>query len=286
MAGISTLSPKSTLSTVREEFRYTAARLSKHRLTATILAPVFLAFRTRLEAAEKEEEDLLMQEEECSAEVEFLDDELDAVVDEVVGITGNVRGTPLYKELFGSLQVSAFKRPTLNEQLSAMANWIEVLAGKSDPRLAKIRDRLEMLVPEAESAQAQQRAVATRLRVFRETGMRPQLIAEFNALRKSILGELSKLQHEHALGSGWAESFFRRSSHQPRTLRELERRIAATAETLAELEAARNAILAAQAAAEEAARAAEEQVKQAQIAEKREQLARLQAELAELEHDE
>lgn len=123
-----------------------------------------------------------------------MDDDLDGLVDEVVAVTGNTRGTALYKEFFGTERVFEFKRPVLNEQLDAMRTWPEVLENKTEPKLVQIREMCETLIRAAEEATARKKAVEARMTVFRETGTRPQLVAEFNALRKSIHGELSKLE--------------------------------------------------------------------------------------------
>lgn len=255
----------------------------KHNLTAA-LGTTFVAFEPGLVAAENEEELLQTQLEECNAAIEFLDISLDEIVDMVVSVVGNRRGSGLYRELFGNKQVFEFKRPILNEQLDAMESWPQILADHDHPVLVSAVQKLGQVLPLAKEAQTNKKAVKARLVTFRETGTRAELITEFNGLRKSCFGKLSKLQHEHNLPTGWAESFFRQNSGSRKlTLLEVERRIAANAEEGAYLEALYQQLTAEQAAAEEAARQAEERARQAEIASKRELLARLQAELAELE---
>jgi len=87
------------------------------------LAPPFVAFESTLAAAEAEEEALLMSLEGSNAKVANLDDDLDALVDRVVGVTGNRRAASLYRELFGNKRVFEFKRP----QVLAPSRWVKVL---------------------------------------------------------------------------------------------------------------------------------------------------------------
>lgn len=282
MAGIITFGTKTNLSIIREQYRYTVARLKSHRWTSA-LGNTFAAFAPRLAAIEGEEQGLLMQLEECDAAMEFLDVELDDVVDMVAGVTGNRRGPGLYRELFGNKRVFEFKRPILHEQLDAMIDWQEILDGRADPVLNLAHQKLAALIPKAIEAQTNKKSIQARLVTFRETGGRAVFIDEFNALRKSCFGELSKLQHEHKQDSRWAESFFMQRANSQLTILDVERQLAAHAEEGAYLQALHQELIAKQEAAEEAARLAEERAKQADIAGKREQLARLAAELAALE---
>lgn len=285
MAGIVTFSPRTTLTTIRDEFRFSAARLNQHRWTADIAAR-FTAFEERLAAAEREGEELSMAQEECNAAGQFIDEELDDLVDLVTGVTGNRRGPGLYRELFGNKRVFDFKRPIMNEQLDAMKGWQDVLADRDDPVLTRVAQGLEQLIPRAEEIRAKQQSARARRVMFRETGTRFQVIGQFNALRKSTLGELSKLQHDNNRDSGWAESFFRSSrTSQEMTVLAVEQRMEAHAEEGAYLHRLHQELLARQEAAEESARLAEERARQAELTDKRAQLAALQAEITELEDE-
>ncbi len=288
MAGITTLGHRTSTTTLYDQYFFTAAKLQAHPLTQTF-ATEFAVLRPLLDAAQGEERTLLESRYLADAIVQILDHDLNGIVDGVDSTLRielrNDRSSPIYMRYFGSLPPSEIKRPVLGSQLETMRAWPSALVESSNPTLQQYGVTLPAKLAEADAAAAEKQRVTQQLTDFRLLGTRAKLIDRFNAARKSLYGKLAELQHANAaLGSGWAESFFRSSGSTERlTLRELERRVAAAEIDLASLRTQRDELAAQEERAAQDRAAAEQAEKQARLDAARAAAAELAAEIADLE---
>lgn len=288
MAGITTLGHRTSITTLNDQYFFTAAKLQAHPLTQTFTTE-FAVLRPLIDTAQGEELRLMESRYLADAIVQVLDDVLDGIVDGVDSTLRidlrNDRSSPIYLRYFGSLLPSEIKRPVLGGQLETMRAWPSALVESSNPILQQYGITLLAKLPEADAAAAEKQRVTQQLTDFRLLGTRAKLIDRCNATRKSLYGKLAELQHANAgLGSGWAESFFRSSSSAERlTLRELERRVAAAEIDLASLRTQRDELAAQEERAAQGRAAAEQAEKQARLDAARAAAAELAAEIADLE---
>jgi hypothetical protein len=290
MAGITTISHRTSITNLYDQYFFTLAKLQTHPLTQTFTTE-FAVLRPLLDAAQAEELTLLQSRYLAEAAVQILDDALDSIVDGVDSTLRielrNDRSSPIYLRYFGSLQPSEIKRPVLGNQLETMRAWPSALVESSNPTLQQYGTTLQVKLVEADAAAAEKQRIAQQITDFRVLGTRAKLIDRFNAARKSLFGKLAELQHGNAaLGSGWAESFFRGSGSAERlTLRELERRVATAEVDLTSLRTQRDELAAQEERAAQARAAAELAEKQARLDAARAAAAELAAEIADLETD-
>jgi len=228
-----------------------------------------------------EELDLLANKHESDAAAELADNDLDALNDLIAPAAlieaKNDRGKPPYSLLYATQRPSDVKRPILGGQLDLMITWPPTLAQCQSTNLKTDAVSLEAACHVGEEAQAGQAKAETAFTNFRAIGTRKQAVDKLNAARKSIHGKLGEIQHNHPeLGAGWADSFFRQSGGAERvTVKELDRRIAATEIELAVWKKQRDDL----AAQEDAAAKAKKEVA---LAKKRAELSAAQKAAAEL----
>lgn len=290
MAGITTIPHRTSITTLYDQYFFTAAKLQTHPLTQP-LVPEFAVLRPLLDGAQAEEQALLESRYLVEATVQIVDDALDGIVDGVDSTLRielrNDRSSPIYLRYFGSLQPSEVKRPVLGGQIDTMRAWPPSLVESSNPTLQQYGAALLTKLAEADAAAAEKQRIAQQITDFRVLGTRAKLIDRFNAARKALYGKLAEIQHANAvLGSGWAESFFRGSGSAERlTLRELERRVATAEVDLAALRTQRDELAAQEERAAQARAAAELAEKRARLDAARAAAAELAAEIADLESE-
>jgi hypothetical protein len=277
MAGIITFTKKISVLTLFYQYFFTLGRLRRHKLTKPLAAQLE-TLRPKLDAALAEELNLTAAEYEALAAVLFADDDLDDSVDFV---TGNLsRTSVLYGRLMGDQRRSDLKKPILAGQLATMASWPSALAEVQNNVILKdhaavVADRVKA----GDLAAEEKNTVAQKFADFRTVGTRGKLVDEFNALRKSIYGQLGQIQHDNQLKAGWAESFFQQDSAEEMTLSELDKKIAGLEVQLTALKTQR----------EEQAKQEEKLARDKEAAERREtqaQLAAVQKTQAELKEKE
>lgn len=287
MARVRTLDPRTSLSTLLVEIRYTLSQLRAHPLAATH-APRFENLRTECMQVHAEDLALLENQADAQAVVDVTNDGIDVEATRfsrvLLTITGENRKHALYRFYFGEKTLPEFKRPILSTQLKAMRAWIPSLQ-TADPALQALGPALTAAVEAGEQA-AQGKEDAVRLRrEFRDIGARRVFIDRLNIARKEVHGALSALPHEHThLPSNFADQFFRRDPGRDDVEEEEETEesllahiealhgdIAATEERLAELRAQAEA---------EAKAAAERAASEAAVAELDRMVAEMQAKRA------
>ena len=290
MAGIKTIGHRTSIASLYKHYYFTLSMLTRHPLTGR-LAPGLEAIRPDLDAAQLEEQRLIWNEYDANAAVKLIDRALDSIVD---GVDNNLlidlkrdRNSPIYLRYFGPRRPSDLKRPRLGAQLESMRGWPPSLLDSPNPILQQYGAQLQTTIAEADAAAAAKQRNSQELTDFRVTGMRARLIDRFNAVRKSLYGQLGEIQHATAsLGSGWAESFFRNGGGNERvTLAEIERRIASAEADLASLRQRRDERLAQKEREADAQAEAEKAEKLARLEAARLAMAELAAKIEELEGD-
>jgi hypothetical protein len=288
MAGITTLGHNTSVPSLFDQYYYSLSLLTRHPLTQA-LAPDLEAVRPDLDGVQAEEQRLIFNQYDVDAAMKVMDGLFDGIVD---GVDNNLlidlqrnRNSPVYLRYFGARRASDLKRPRLGSQLEIMRDWPPSLLESHNPILQQYGTQLAAAVIEADAAEAAKKRNAQELTDFRVTGMRARFIDRFNAVRKSLFGRLSEIQHANpALGTGWAESFFRNGGSSERlTLAELERRIASAELDLVSLRKQRDERLAQQEREAEAQAEAELAEKLARLEAARIAMAELAAEIEELE---
>lgn len=288
MAGIITISLRTGILTLYEEFFFTRGRVRRHPLTKALAAD-FEAFAPKLQATLLEELGLIANRHEADAGVDFVDEDLDGLTDAIAAVTlidakGNRDAAP-YSIYFSSQRPSELRRPTLGAQLDSMRSWPSSLKLSPNELLVGHGAKLETKIAEADDCASFQQKAYAQLSDYRTVGARKNCIDEFNARRKALHGKLGELQHQHPeLGKGWADSFFRQGSGSEKpTLRELDKRLAAAEAEVQYLKKQRDDLAAQEEAAARAKADAERAQRLAELAAAKKAAADYAARIAELE---
>ncbi len=244
---VRTLTPRTTLSALRNEVVYSLARLKAHPLAAPH-APEFEDLRNECDAVLTVENALRDGLAEAEAAIDMHDEALDDCADRlsaaILAITKNDREHPLYTLYFGNKPLHRFKRPVLGSELEASRAWIPLLTNNKHPSLAALAPEIKDAIEAADTTLALAQEHAQKLKEFRRDGALHALVEKTNATRKAVCGALAKLPHEQpGLPSDFASQFFR---HRPSsengsepvpTIEDVTARLAELAEETAEKEA-------------------------------------------------
>jgi hypothetical protein len=289
MSIILTIGIRTAILTLYEEYFFTRGRLRRHPLANTLAAD-FETFEAKLQTTLLAELGLIGNRYEGDAAVEFVDVDLDGLLDGIAAVTlieaKNDRGSLPYSHYFSSQRPSELRRPILSAQLDTMRSWSPSLKQSSNQALVGYGTKLESKVTEADDCETFQRSAQTQLSDFRVIGGRKACIDELNARRKALHGKLGELQHQHPeLGTGWADSFFRQGSGSDKpTLRELEKRLAAAEEEVLSLKKRRDELVAHEEAVAQSKAEAERAQRLAELAAAKKAAAEVAARIADLEN--
>lgn len=272
---------------------HTYRRLRHHALTAAL--PITLIFEELLAdygPLKKKEIDLDGQVDDCAVEVTATDIALNGFAQivnvEVLRLTKNNREHALYTHFFGDKPLHVFVRPLHGSQLAATKKWPASLVSSQHPSLAALAPELPPLLEKADAALAAKAAAEQQRSEFRDLGERKEYIDRVNAARKEAYGILSTFPHKYVgLPLNFADQFFRRDrskAGEEETVEGLEEDIAALKAELAEKEARRDQLKAAEekAAEEKAAAEAALTATKTQVAELKRELAEKQKQAAAL----
>lgn len=131
---------------------------------------------------------------------------------EILILTDDDRGHPLYTHYFGDKPLHVFIRPILSDQLTAMRAWGKSLTSSEHATLKALGAELPALIKAADDAVTAKATAVENLDNFREVGERKKFYDEVNATRKETHGFLATLPHKHTgLPSNFADRFFRRA---------------------------------------------------------------------------
>ncbi len=145
-----------------------------------------------------------------------LDDFVDVVDRTLLIITRNDRAAPIYLHYFGQKSASELTRPILASELTTVRAWLPSIQSSPHPTLASLAPRLSALVSDADIAITNHLAARQALKDFDAIGPRKELIDGFNALCKTVHGELAALPHkqpEAMLPATFADRFFPHVAH-------------------------------------------------------------------------
>jgi len=216
MPGVRTISPKSSLPSIRAHVAFTLRRLQAHPLAAP-LAPPFEALLESWPDLFQTELDLHDLIDDAHVKVLAIDAKLNRIADrvskEVLTLTGDDRSHPMYRHYFGPRALNLFKRPVLAGQLEAMRAWPASLASSSSPALQALGAELAPIIVEADQAVQEKREAEQARDAFRDLDARKRYVDDVNAARKEVYGALAKLPYQHlGLPSNFADGFFRREA--------------------------------------------------------------------------
>ncbi len=250
MSNPRTIEQDEPLDVVDDELRETQLQTAASPLTAALSAP-FAEARQDLVTVRAQEVQLEDDLRAAEARGLFVDDELNAIVDEtkvaVLAHVENDHSAPLHRQLFGGQAPSELKRPLLGEQLATQRVWVAPLLESTNPTLQAIGQRLEGVVERADEVLSAQAVARQRLDQFR-LGARKAFIDRCNALRKLTYGQLGEIAHSHPelkLSASFPARFFlhgptHRTPRIPdlkRSIDRLKKEVTRKEEQLAELEA-------------------------------------------------
>jgi hypothetical protein len=208
-----------------------------------------------------------------------LDDFVDTLDRTLLIAVKNDRKSQTYQAYFGARAVNLLKRPVLADELVTCRGWIPSLQASPVAPLAALAPTLVTIVATADAAVGQRLAADQALKDFDLLGGKKTLIDAYNALRKTVYGELAAMPHQNtaaALPADFADRFFPHYAHtgvtsltNPKDVQakidRLNKDLATSQAHLADLEA-RTAARAAQKKAEADAAAAVAQAKKDEAA--------------------
>ena len=191
----------------------------------------------------------------CRGAERGADDELDDFVDifdrTLLIITKNDRSAAIYQLYFGNQTAFEVTRPMLGNQLTTVRAWLPSIQSSPHPAIAALAPRLLALIADADLAVETLRAARQTLKDFDAIGPRKELIDGFNALCKTVHGELAALPHKHPeamLPATFADRFFPHVAHTGITsitsVTELDTLIGSLTKDLAAAEAQKKTIVA------------------------------------------
>jgi hypothetical protein len=141
-------------------------------------------------------------------------------------------------------------RPILGDELATVRAWIPSIQSSSAPAIAALAPRLVAVIAAADHAVANLLAAKQALKDFDAIGPKKELIDGFNALCKTVYGELAAMPHKHPeamLPATFADRFFPHVAHTGvnaiTSVTELDALIASLTEDLAEAKARKASVV-------------------------------------------
>ena len=210
---IRTLRDSEPLESYGEELLFTEARLKSDEAAKEFAAPIteLLAkvdlVRTDRGGAWREE--IAAQAAVSSADY-LLDDwirSFDRSLKDVVN--GNVQ-SPRYRRYFSSAPWT-FVRLGLENEISRVRGWIDLLASEPEPALKTLAVSLAKVIAVGDAALVQRRRAVNSRSDHRVRSI-ASLVEEINATRTALYGNLAKKALAANLSNDWPGRFFRRSS--------------------------------------------------------------------------
>ena len=245
MGNISTLAVDASYEVLTGDLSYTLVRCEARPLTAG-LAPALAKLLAEVTVVSSEEQMLALEVLRAEVRVALVDEDIDGTVDAVVNniliITGGDRTHEMYVHFMDGITPGELKSPILAEELSTVRLWVPSLAASPFSSLAALGPILAQQVADADVAKAKLDAATQALKQFREVGARKALVDKINAKRKTTFGELGGMAHaspELNLPKDFADRFFLHSTRRRRrpTSKEVQAKLDAAKEAVADLEA-------------------------------------------------
>ena len=230
---------------VLREILYTLSQMS-HEPLAAAYVPAYQALREEWKLVLLEEISILDQLAQAQAAVDKVDNLLDSFSGRVSNAVNESTDGKTRKQiraaLFKGKSLGKFRRPVLNSQLRAMADWSETLAKCGVPALIAMAQEAAELTTAGKGVEALRNTAQKKNRDFRDVGMRKQFIDKVNATRTESHGLLGKLPFQNpALPQDFAQTFF--YSDPPRENEETIDEVKTSIEALEAQLATRRALL-------------------------------------------
>jgi hypothetical protein len=140
-----------------------------------------------------------------------LDDFVDLFDRTLLILVKNDRTAAIYLLYFGKKTASALKRPILADELATVRAWLPSIQSSPYPAIAALAALLIAVLAIADEAVANSLAAKQALKDFDAIGPKKELIDGFNALCKTVYGELAALPHKNPdamLPPSFADRFF------------------------------------------------------------------------------
>jgi hypothetical protein len=209
-----------SLTSVLARNSFILGQLASHPLAAVYI-PKFDAFQTDWFSTYTARTLLQIGVDKAQGGVEGADDALDDFVDTfdrtLLIAVKNDRKAELYTMFFGTKTAYLLKRPILADELATCKSWIPTLLLPEVPAaVAALQPLLIAVCAAADVAVGQKAAAEQALKAFDTIGGKKTLIDAFNALCKSVHGELDVLPHQKTdlmLPSNFGDRFFPHESH-------------------------------------------------------------------------
>ncbi len=230
---------------VLREILYSLSQMS-HEPLAAFYVPIYQALREEWTLVLLEEINILNELSQAQAAVDKIDSALDRFSGRVSNaVNENTDGKTrkqIRAALFKGRSLGKFRRPVLNSQLRAMADWSDTLTKCGVPVLVAMAAEAAELSTAGKGAEALRNTAQKKNRDFRDVGMRKQFIDKVNATRKESHGGLGKLPFQNpALPQDFAQTFF--YSEPPREDEETMDEVKTSIEALEAQLAERHALL-------------------------------------------
>ncbi|MBP8195789.1 MAG: hypothetical protein KAY55_01385 [Deltaproteobacteria bacterium] len=206
------LDSRMALSTMRTHVRHTTLFVRTHP-AATKFQPVWDALHTKVQKTAAKESELVDAIEEARVQVAVANVLLDGFVEEhrstLRMLVKDDLEAPLYQRYYGAPTSSEVKRLSLEPQIKLMTPFVASMKEAKEAPLKALSPKLDKLLVRG-SAALKALEDAQRLRNDFDAGDRAKLFDEVNGERRSLYGELCKLELADGTLSGLAEAAFRR----------------------------------------------------------------------------
>jgi hypothetical protein len=194
------------------EIQYSLSQMS-HEPLAAAHVPAYQALREEWKLVLLEEISILDDLSQAQAAVDKADRALDVFTGRVSNAVDENTDGKTRKQIRLALlkgkTLGKFRRPVLNSQLLAMADWSDTLTKCGVPALMALAQEAEVLTAAGKVAEGLRATAQKKNRDFRDVGMRKQFIDKVNATRKETHGLLGKLPFQNpALPQDFAQGFF------------------------------------------------------------------------------
>jgi hypothetical protein len=219
---LATVEPTDSLTSVLSRNSFILGELASHPLAA-VYSPQFDAIQSQWFITFTARTLLEIAVDKAQGGVEGADDALDDFVDTfdrtLLIAVKNDRKAGVYLMFFGNKSAYLLKRPILADELATCKSWIPTLQlPEVPPSVAALAPQLIAVCAAADAAVALKVAAEQALKAFDTIGGKKTLIDDFNALCKSVYGELDAMPHQKAnlslmLPGNFADRFFPHQSH-------------------------------------------------------------------------
>jgi hypothetical protein len=256
-------------------------------------ASPFVQIQDELFASLADENKLILGIARAEARARILDNQIDALVDElkhaILVITGDDKTAKLWTDFFGEHDPGQIKEPLLDAELDIVGAWPTKLAGLPHASLQAIGAKLEPLVAAGVPAMQAMSDANRALADFYEVGARYALVQKMNAARKAMHGQLGALVHDHpelSLSTSFPDTFCLHAKRRKKeTPASIAAEIAALRKKIEVLEIKREKLIAVLAAGETAGEKLKDRKKAEELAKAEREAARVAAKVAALKSD-